>query len=289
MMSVKLVFASHAESFAVWAQGSSRGGFYLLLTFRSGVSAILAEVMKTSTPVIAALSLGCLPLIAEPAAPPRDPFVRDAATSTAPTESVPKFASICYETFSLDLAQAAALYRQKLSDAKLYAEITARVAKGQAKQESFAVLRAQSGQRSSLESMSEFRYPTEFTLPGPPAPTAPAGSIAPVTPTAFETRNVGFTLEIEATIGENDPIVDVRLVPETVTLADRVTWGQGTSQTEVPVFESQRVNTSLTVVAGQPRLVGTPSRPPVSKVDADSANRVWFSFMTADVIPVVKE
>jgi hypothetical protein len=248
-----------------------------------------AVAMKTSTSVITALFLGCLPLIAEPAAPTRDPFVRNAATVAAPTESAPKFASICYETFSLDLAEAAALYRQKLNDGKIYAELTARVAKGKAKQESFAVLRTQSGQRANLESISEFIYPTEFARPAPPASGAPASSTAPVTPNAFETRNVGFSLEIEATIAEGGQIVDVRLAPQTVTLVDRVSWGEGASQTELPIFENQRVTTSLTLVAGQPRLACTPSRPPVSKVDADSANRVWFSFVTADIIPVIKE
>ena len=247
--------------------------------------------MKTSTPVIAALFLGCLPLIAEPAAPTEDPFVRNAATKAAPTEHVPLVVSICYEAFSLDLAEAAALYRQKLTDAKIYAELTARVAKGQAKQESLAIVRVKSGQKAILENLSEFIYPTEF-IPASAAPASAAAPAAPtsrsaqVTPSSFETRNAGFNLELEATIGEGDPIVDLRLVPEMVTLVDRVAWGQGT---EVPTFETQRVNTALTLIAGQPGMVCTPSRPPVSKVDADSANRVWFSFVTADIIPVIKE
>jgi hypothetical protein len=262
----------------------------LLLTFdiQSRRFCKPAEAMKTSTHAITALFLGCLPLAAQNSST-GDPFVRNAATAAAPTESAPKFASICYETFSLDLAEAAALYRQKLSDGKLYAELTGRVAKGKAKQESFAVVRTQSGQRANLESISEFIYPTEFARPTPPASGSPTGPITPVTPSAFETRNVGFSFEVEATISENGQIVDVRLAPQTVTLVDRVSWGQGASQTELPIFEQQRVTTSLTLVAGQPRLAGTPSRPPVSKVDADSANRVWFSFVTADVIPAVKE
>jgi hypothetical protein len=263
-----------------------------------------AEAMKTSTHAITALFLGCLPLAAQNS-PTGDPFVRNAATKAAPTESSPKFVSICYEMFSLDLSEAAALYRQKLSDGKIYAELTARVAKGKAKQESFAIVRVKSGQKAHLENLTEFIYPTEFIVsvpqgsaaPAPAAParaaSAPAASVpiapAPVAPSSFETRNIGFNLEVEATMSEDNQIVDVRLSPETVTLVDRVKWGQGISQTEMPIFESQRVTTALTLVAGQPGMVGTPSRPPVSKVDADSANRVWFSFVTADVISVIKE
>jgi len=244
--------------------------------------------MKTSTYVIAALFLGCFPLAAQNSTE-RDPFVRTAVTEGSSTKATPVFASICYETFSLDLAEAAALYRQKLSDGKLYAELTARVAKSKAKQEGFAVVRTKSGQRANLESISEFQYPTEFERPSPAASGTPTHPVAPVTPSAFETRNLGFALEVEATVGEDDQTVDLRLSPQTVTLVDRVPGAQGNSPTERPVFETQRVTTSLTLISGQPRLACTPSRPPASKVDADSANRVWFSFVTADIIPVIKE
>jgi len=241
--------------------------------------------MKNSTHVIAALFLGCFPLAAQNTVA-EDPFVRKAATKAAPTNSTPKYASICYEAFSLDLADAAALYRQKLGDGKLYAELTARVAKGKAKQESFAVVRTKSGQRANLESISEFTYPTEFA---PPVSGTPKSPTTPIGPCAFETRNVGFSLDVEATISDGDDFVDLRLSPQTVTLADRISWGQGASQTELPLFETQRVTTSLTLISGQPQLACTPSRPPVSKADADSANRVWFSFVTVDIISVIKE
>lgn len=240
--------------------------------------------MKTSAYVMAALLLGCFPLAAQNS-PTGDPFVRNAATKAAPTEHVSKLVSICHEAFSLDLAEAAALYRQKLSDGKTYAELTERVAKGKAKQESFAIVRVKSGQKANLENLSEFIYPTEFIVSVPQG----AAAQAPVAPSSFETRNIGFNLEVEATMSEDNQIVDVQLSPETVTLVDRVKWGQGISQTEMPIFETQRITTALTLVTGQPALVGTPSRPPVSKADADSANRVWFSFVTADVIPVIKE
>ena len=83
--------------------------------------------------------------------------------------------------------------------------------------------------------------------------------------------------------------MDLRLSPALVTLVDRTKWGQGVSETEMPVFESQQMNLAVTLLSGQPLLLGTPSQPPASKVDADSANRVWFSFVTADVVSVVKE
>ena len=100
---------------------------------------------------------------------------------------------------------------------------------------------------------------------------------------------MGVTLEIEPTIGGNDRIIDLRIQPDFVTLADRAKWGQGESATETPVFEVQTINTANTLIDGQPQLLGTMSRPPVSKVDADSAERIWLTFITANIVTVARD
>ncbi|MCW1887615.1 hypothetical protein OKA04_22955 [Luteolibacter flavescens] len=241
-----------------------------------------------------------------------DPFVRNGAQDNQADENIPRVISICVENFSLDLNEASALYQQKMGDTKLYAELRARVAKNQAKQETFSVIRARTGEKALVESLSEHIYPTEYdhgtpaNTPVPAAaaatangnkqastPTATPATISPATPpilpTAFETRNTGITVEIEPTLTADGRVVDLRIAPDFTTLAERVKWGQGTAEAELPIFESQRITLATSLITGQPQLLGTPSRPPVSKVDADSANRVWFCFVTADVIPVVKE
>lgn len=212
--------------------------------------------------------------------------------------------SICYEDFSLPLAQAAALQREGLTDAAFYAAILAAVGKDSAHQESFVILRAVSGSNATNEGVSELIYPTEYTpeqlsnavttgVPGTdkdgkptPAgalPTPGPVSIArtPATPTAFETRNVGFTLEIEPSLCSRENYIDLRLVPEHVNFIGRTSWGQELSTTESPNFESQRINTAVLVRLDEPFLLGTISRPPVSSKDPSSANRVWFAFITA--------
>jgi hypothetical protein len=60
--------------------------------------------------------------------------------------------------------------------------------------------------------------------------------------------------------------------------------GTGLSKTTFPEFEVQKLIGSATVTPGQPFLLGTINRPPVSKVDADSANRIWFAFVTVDSV-----
>ncbi len=230
----------------------------------------------------------------------------------------PRNVSICFESFSVDLADAAALQRAGLDDPKLYKELVDRVAKGKAIQEQFAVIRARSGEKAMLESISEQIYPTEYengnvadskaTVNPAPAnpPAAAAGAatqapqpqsqpqaardrdvpLAPPLGTSFETRNVGSTYEIEPTLGEDNQIIDLRAAPDLVTYAGRSKWSKDTSETEMPTFESQRTNTALTIRAGQPTLFGTPSRPPVSAIDPNSAKRVWFTFVTATVIKI---
>lgn len=213
----------------------------------------------------------------------------------------PPNVSICYEAFSLPLAMAAKLQRQQLGDSELYKQLVATVEKETVRQELLVMVRGKSGQKSTTEGISEEIYPTEYQpapLPEsvgsePPSPTTDSSKPAvpsklpasrperfPATPTAFDTRNVGTTLEIEPTLGEG-LIVDLRIVPETVTFVGRESWGQGLSLAEMPVFEAQRINTAITSQLNQPFLLGTISRPPVSKVDKDSANRVWFAFVTA--------
>ena len=73
-----------------------------------------------------------------------------------------------------------------------------------------------SGRKAIVRVAREFPYPTEFNPPEPPPPTSsgtgnvvtpPNGSfvsqgvVTPSTPTAFETRNLGVTLEVEPIIG----------------------------------------------------------------------------------------
>lgn len=272
--------------------------------------------MKTSACLLFSGVLAITPLHAQ--GPAADPFVRAAPGQPAEEDNTLAWVSICYETFSLDIGEAAELYHKKMGDTKMYAEIKARVAKGQAKLETFTVIRARSGEKALVESISELIYPTEFEhgngpTPSDPSPTranikegtnptippqvatnhfapaAPAGYFAPILPTSFETRNTGVTLEVEPTISRNNQIIDLRFAPDNVTFVERSKWGQGVSEAELPVFESQRITTAVTLYDGQPQLVGTPNQPPVSKVNADSAKRVWFAFVTADVVRVVKD
>ena len=147
---------------------------------------------------------------------------------------------------------------------------------------------AKSGQKATIEIIREFIYPTEYEPPELPnsVGTTSGGSIVgggsssgsfpvtPATPTAFETRNTGVTLEIEPTIGENDFVIDLRFVPEIVEFEGFINYGSpiqssstdalGNSvvtvltenRIEMPIFSARRVNTALTIYDGYTVAVG---------------------------------
>jgi hypothetical protein len=276
--------------------------------------------MKTPTHCFTALCLACLTLFAQepPAAATQDdPFLRGKTPEEIRLLQTPKMVSVCFETFSMDMADAAALYREAPTDTKLYEEISTRVSKGKAKLEGVMIARARSGERAIVENVSETIYPAGYihgNAPSPqspalspkggtkpasdkpdaaevsPGPAAQAGDFAPVLPVSFQTRHVGTTLQIEPTIsGDARQIVDLRIEPEIVTQVPRTSWGQGVSEAEVPVFESQKIETAATLLPGQPYLLGTPSRPPGSKADPDGSQRIWLAFVTVKLVYAMKE
>lgn len=260
-------------------------------------------VMKIHTLLITTLAIASLGAQEAPA----DPYAKnqaEPAAKEAPSDS--SNISVCYEDFSLPLAMAAAMQREQLSDAALYAKLVAAVGKDAVRQETFSLLRTISGQKATVENITEQIYPTEFESPQisnavttgvpetdkegnevPAKPQPMPGPVAiartPAMPSAFETRNTGFTLEIEPTLSDDGKEVDLRLVPDHVTLVGQSTAGQEFSTTEMPIFESQRINTAAKVKIGEPYLLGTLSRPPGSEQEEDSANRVWFGFVTAKI------
>ena len=79
-------------------------------------------------------------------------------------------------------------------------------------------------------------------------------------------------------------IIDLRIEPDAVFLAGNSEWGQELSKTEMPIFERQSLNTGATILPKRPYLLGTFNRPPSSKIASNSANRVWFAFVTARII-----
>ena len=165
-----------------------------------------------------------------------------------------------------------------------------------------------SGQRAVIEVVREFRYPTQFQPPQIPQTVGAVTSrsdtdiislggsstvpVTPTTPTAFETRNTGVTLEVEPVVGPDGVTIDLNLVPQVVefegfinygspilaprsSFLDTVTGGIITSPQNVitenvinqPVFSTRKVTTSVNIWDGQTVVLGGLMREDVQKTE----------------------
>jgi general secretion pathway protein D len=157
-----------------------------------------------------------------------------------------------------------------------------------------------SGQRAVVEVIREFKYPTEFSQPQIPQTfgntggvTLAAGSssssafpVTPTTPTAFEKRDVGVTLEVEPTIGPDGYSIDMQLAPQVVEFEGFINYGSpiqttstnpltGATTTNVltpnvinqPIFSTRKVSTNVTVFDGATVVLGGLVREDVQKVE----------------------
>ena len=161
---------------------------------------------------------------------------------------------------------------------------------------------AKGGGKAKIEIIREFIYPTEYEPPELPNSVGATGGtgggivgglgggsgmfpVTPATPTAFETRNTGVTLEIEPIIGENDFVIELRFVPEIVEFEGFINYGSPIqspstdvlgnpvtvtiteNRIEMPVFSTRKVDTSLTIYDGYTVAVGGLMREDVQNVE----------------------
>jgi general secretion pathway protein D len=156
-----------------------------------------------------------------------------------------------------------------------------------------------SGQRAVIEIVREFRYPTQFQAPQIPQtfggsnnPNVALGNstggtfpVTPTTPTGFETRNTGVTLEVERVVGPDGITIDLNLVPQVVEFEGFINYGSpirtssvnalGMAQTveltpniiNQPVFSTRKVTTSVSVWDGQTVVLGGLMREDVQKTE----------------------
>ena len=206
------------------------------------------------------------------------------------------------EAFSLPPVAARKALIAHPKEAALYAWLDAEMTKQDSgvRLERDSVTRVRGGQRSKTEGIDEYAYPTEFDPPQIPQtislPVGATGSVLPgtekvfapwpitsTTPTSFEYRNTGWTVETELTFMEDGKSVDVNLAPVNTRVAATVRWGLP-GEIFQPVFETQRCLTQVSMLIGQPSLVSTFSPPVNTGVPGGNKDdRVWLLFVTVTV------
>jgi general secretion pathway protein D len=116
-----------------------------------------------------------------------------------------------------------------------------------------------SGQRAVIEIVREFRYATQFSPPQVPTfsgggsgTTVAPAVVTPTTPTAFETRNTGVTLEVEPVVGPDGVTIDLNLVPQVVEFEGFINYGS-------PIFAVSPPVTSFNPITGITTLLSSPN------------------------------
>lgn len=166
-----------------------------------------------------------------------------------------------------------------------FAKVQALIARGEAQLEANLVVKGEAGKKSMVEGTDEIRYPTEWDPPHLPNQVPKENAVEVLkhwplvgfTPTAFETRNVGPSLEIEPVT----PPADGRSLELTVSAGHTrfVRWlrydagalpsGEQLAL-EQPQFQSMKNTSTLRLQNGQRMLLG------VHKVPDDSGAMELF-------------
>ncbi len=143
----------------------------------------------------------------------------------------------------------------------LLATLQEMAGKGEARLVESTYLATRSGQRAKIESIREFIYPTEYDPPNvvktangevdgiPPL-------IAPPTPTAFEMRPVGNTLEFQPAFTPGGKSIQMSVAPELVVAHGSSEWGEGVERMAQPLFHATKTVTSVTIDPGTCELLG---------------------------------
>jgi hypothetical protein len=146
-----------------------------------------------------------------------------------------------------------------------------------------------SGQRGRVESVDEFMYPTEYHPPNVPNKVSlKEGAEAPVepaAPTAYQTRDLGTTLELDAVLGVDSNSYSLNLSSEDSHLVRIDAWhhhaDDPAQQAQMPVFHSMRVNTQISGTDGKYVFLG--SATPGDAENPDRKNPLTLQFLRCDV------
>ena len=196
------------------------------------------------------------------------------------------------------------LYKEKLGKdgAKLRAELQTMMESGRAKPFETLMASCKADQKTTSESVREVIYATEYEPAGFPTTVAVekqtaatpdmvkalSSLVTPETPTAFETRSTGGTVELEAVLSEDKKIIQLRLVPELVIDTGVRKFNarkdaQGNDlYIEMPLFYAIRFNTAADLSDGAPQLLALQTPPGVD--GAPDRRRKLMVIVTAEVV-----
>lgn len=177
----------------------------------------------------------------------------------------------------------------------LHAKAEALCKQGQAKILETCMMVCRSRRKAVAESIREEIYPTEYAPPGLPCgftsgrdPLAPPMNPKFRSPTAFDTRNTGTSLEVTADFTDKG-LIELQLNLEMTSRLRLETsmehidqWGDGSVR--MPIFERSRFNSSITVKPGSFELISTLTPKTRTPAPAPALSKKIFVFARADLL-----
>ncbi len=196
------------------------------------------------------------------------------------------------------------LYKEKLGKdgTKLRAELQTMMESGRAKPFETLMASCKAQQKATSESIREVIYPTEYepaqlptnvgidkqTSPTPEMIKVLSSLVTPETPTAFETRNTGGTVELEAVLADDKKTIQLRLIPELVIDTGVKKFNarkdaQGDELcVEMPLFYAIRFNMAADLMDGAPQLLSLQTPP--GPDGAPDRSRKLMVIVTAEAV-----
>ncbi|MCW1924535.1 hypothetical protein OKA05_18360 [Luteolibacter arcticus] len=207
-----------------------------------------------------------------------------------------EFIEVSHETLTKLLLKP----REGADDSGLRQDLAKLAEEGKATVVETMLCTGRSGEKSLAESLKEYIYPTEYepaeiskeihtTANGGKLEGISRDSAVGPTPTSFETRNLGSSLEIAPTLSENGKIIDLRLEPQIVYHVGNETWAEwkdkrGDASVRMPSMYTARLSTAVTLLDGQPLLVAALS--PKGENGFPDFKRKLMVFVRCDVLSV---
>ena len=114
-------------------------------------------------------------------------------------------------------------------------------------------IRARPGQRGKTESIEELVYPSEYD---PPETNSTGEGVTPPCPAAFESRNLGFTVEFDSSWATS-ALIGLTLNIERVAFLGMKKWTQQEYLYQMPEIYTIRDNSSCLLRSERYRLIGT--------------------------------
>ena len=219
--------------------------------------------------------------------------------------NLPKMIRVMVEFIEVPLPELSKLLAEpktSTNDTDLRAATTKLIENKTAKHIETQFVIARSGETATAEGILEYIYPTEYEPAELPSkivngPTNKdtielyKNAVTGPTPTAFETTNLGSSLEIQPTLGVDDEIIDLRFAPQLTKHMGNEIWAEwngphGESHIRMPKFFVNRITTGMTLISGQYCLASTSSME--GKDGTPDHQRKLLIFVRADVITVGK-